>query len=90
MERFYDFEIHVKGVDYPMMLFKKKDEMADKIFDIAITNYIKNNPEKTEKDFLKAFKKELKNHKTYKYQHYIYLAGFDAGFFDLEFDDGVI
>lgn len=87
MERFYNFEIHIKGFDYPVMWFKKREEIVDKIFDIAIENYIKNNPQKTEKDFLKALKKELQNQKNYKYQTQFYLAAFETNFFDLEFDE---
>lgn len=87
MERFYNFEIHVKGVDYPVMWFKKKDKKIDDIYDLAIANYIKNNPKKTEKDFLKALKKELKQNKNYKFRSLMCEAGRATGFFDLEFDE---
>lgn len=89
MERFYDFEIHVKGVDYPAIISKKKNKKIDDIYDLAIANYIKNNHKKTEKDFLKALKKELKQNKNYKFRRLMFDAGWSTGFFDLEFDENI-
>lgn len=65
MERFYNFEIHVKGVDYPAIISKKKNKKIDDIYDLAIANYIKNNSKKTEKDFLIELKKEVESKQYY-------------------------